>query len=203
VEDGHRPFRRRARTTAVPGNELQPRVIPARCSRARAPGSATDRIGPLWSSLTRAGGRARGSLAPFPIPVDPSIRRFRGNVFYSIPWASLRLSQHPHLGLLHSVETVCTTRGATGTGRTIGHRHRTSSNDLHHTSPGCLDNSPGHGFTGFPAADIELRRSSARRSAFNRPRSSSPSSTCDMASANSRCPAWSRIKRCISCAAHR
>ena len=77
-----------------------------------------------------------------------------------------------------------TSRGATGTGRTIGHPHRWSSNDIHPALPGCLGNLPGQGIAGFPTVDIEFRRPSARRSECRRSRSWDPKSTCDMASAN-------------------
>jgi hypothetical protein len=130
-------------------------------------------------------------------------RRSRGTVFYSIPWASLRLSQHPPLASDLRPKSLRTTLGATGTGRTIGQRHRGPSNEDDPSSPGSLYNFPGQGFVGFPTYPSELRFPSARRSDSSRSSSVEPKSTWDMASANSRWPACSAINRCISWATHR
>ena len=138
------------------------------------------------------------------LPLPPACAAGLGKMFstrspgspsasHSVPPQGAPLDQRP-LG---------TSFGAVGTARTIGHGHRVSSNAQHPSSPGCSSNFPGQGVAGFPAADMDFRRPSARRSASSRSRSSDPYSTCDIASARRWWPARSAIWWCISWATQR
>jgi hypothetical protein len=133
-------------------------------------GSGGDHGGPAF-------GRRRSDPGVFgttPPPPPEYTVGFGGGVFYSIPWASLRLSQHPSPRPNRAIEITRGAAGASGTGRTIGQAHRHSSNGIPPCRPGGFHNLPGQGITGFPAVDIDARRSSARRSDSRRSRSSDP-----------------------------
>ena len=145
----------------------------------------------------------RGSLAPSPryLRLAPPVS---GRCFLLDPLGlPPPLTASPPQSAPLDERPLGTSCGAVGTARTIGQGHRVSSNAQHPVSPGRSSNFPGQGVAGFPAADMDFRRPSARRSASSRSRSSDPYSTCDIASARRWWPARSAIWRCISWATQR
>ncbi len=167
----------------------------------RVTGRVTRGSGAAASSGT--GGRTQGvfgTIPPLPAVATTGVAGMFSTRSPGSPSASHSIPPSSHAVRSEPVGVLF---GATGTGRTLGHGRCWSSNEPHTSLPGHLYNCPGQRFARFPAAVIDFRFPSARRSASSRSRSSAPKSTWDMASANRRCPAWSAISRCISWATQR
>ncbi len=157
----------------------------------------------LMSGAALPGGRTQGSLAPPPryLRCEPPVS---GRCFLLDPLGlPPPLTASPPQSRTGRSDSCGASCGATGTGRTIGHGDGGPSSAMERLRPGLLSNLPGQRRAGFPAPERDVRRRSDRRSDSSRSRSSEPSSTCDMASANKWWPAWSAISRCISWATQR